>query len=181
MSELSQVERVHPLAVAASRRAGVGDNEPVTSLKQNLQSDLTAAIRKRDEVGVATLRMALAAVTTEEVAGKTSRTLSDAEVVAVLTREAKKRREAAAAYTDAHRPELADRELLELDFLVQYLPEPLTAEQVRTIVAEAVASAARDGMTGMRAMGPVMKQVTPQTTGRFDGAEVAKLVRGALS
>lgn len=153
----------------------------MTSLKQRLQSDLTTAIRARDELTTATLRMALSAVTTEEVAGTSSRTLSDAEVLSVLTREAKKRREAAAAFTEAGRPDLVARETAELDVLSRYLPEPLTVDEVTAIVERAVAHATAAGVTGMRGMGRVMKEVTPQTTGRFDGAQVAALVRSALS
>lgn len=153
----------------------------MTSLKQTLQSDLTAAIRARDELTTATLRMALSAMATEEVAGTSSRTLSDADVLSLLTREAKKRREAAAAFAEAGRPDLVARETAELDVLSRYLPEPLTAAEVTAIVERAVANATSAGVTGMRAMGRVMKEVTPQTTGRFDGAQVAALVRSALS
>lgn len=152
----------------------------MTDLKATLQSDLTEAIRSRDELSAATLRMALAAVTTEEVAGKSARTLSDAEVVAVLTKEAKKRREAAAAFRDAGRVDLADREDAELSVLGRYLPEPLTEQEVRAMVAEAVAQAAGAGVTGMPAMGRVMKELTPRIAGRFDGGRLAGLVREAL-
>jgi hypothetical protein len=151
------------------------------TLKARLQSDLTEAIRARDEITAATLRMALAAITTEEVAGKAARVLTDAEVVGVLTKEAKKRREAAAAFAEARRPELADRESAELAILTGYLPEPLGESEVQEMVAEAVAAAASAGVTGMPAMGRVMKDLTPRTSGRFDGARLAALVRAALS
>lgn len=153
----------------------------MTDLKAALQSDLTEAIRSRDELTAATLRMALAAVTTEEVSGKSARTLSDAEVTAVLNREAKKRREAAAAFRDAGRPELADREDAELSVLGRYLPEPLAEDEVQAMVAEAVARAADAGITGMPAMGRVMKELTPRIAGRFDGGTLAALVRASLS
>jgi hypothetical protein len=152
----------------------------MTDLKATLQSDLTRAIRSRDELTAATLRMALAAVTTEEVSGPSARTLSDAEVTGVLVKEAKKRREAAAAFTDAGRVELADRENAELAVLQRYLPEPLSEQEVRAMVAQAVAEAAQAGATGMAAMGRVMKQLTPRVAGRFDGARLAGLVRAAL-
>jgi len=152
----------------------------MSTLKQSLQSDLTTAIRGRDELTSATLRMALTAVTTEEVSGTSARVLSDAEVTGVLTREAKKRREAATAFTAAGRPELAARELAELEVLNRYLPEPLTAEEVAAMVATAVARVADDGVTGMQAMGRVMKELTPQTAGRFDGGQLAAMVRAAL-
>jgi hypothetical protein len=152
----------------------------MSTLKETLQSDLTDAIRSRDELTSATLRMALTAVTTEEVSGKSARTLSDAEVVGVLTKEAKKRREAATAFADASRPELAERELAELGVLARYLPEPLTAEEVRAMVDAAVARLADEGVTGMPAMGRVMKELTAQTAGRYDGGQVAAMVRSAL-
>jgi uncharacterized protein YqeY len=125
--------------------------------------------------------MALTAVTTEEVAGRSARTLSDAEVVGVLNKEAKKRREAATAFTDASRPELAERELAELDVLGRYLPEPLTAEEVNALVDASVARLVDEGVTGMPAMGRVMKELTAQTSGRFDGGELAAMVRAALA
>ena len=157
-----------------------GDNDPMTTLKQSLQSDLTEAIRSRDELTSSTLRMALSAITNEEVAGKAARTLSDTEVTAVLTREAKKRREASDAFAEAGRPELAAREDAELGVLARYLPEPLTEQEVGAMLQEAVEAAAAQGATGMSAMGRVMKELTPPTSGRFDGGQVAAMVRAAL-
>src|SRR5512133_1527742 len=109
-----------------------------TDLKSRLQSDLTEAIRGRDEIRAATLRMALTAVRSEEVAGTAARTLSDDEVVGVLSREAKKRREAVEAYRGAGRQELADREGAELTVIEEYLPAQLSDEELSGIVAEAV-------------------------------------------
>lgn len=152
----------------------------MSTLKQTLQSDLTTAIRGRDELTSATLRMALTAVSTEEVSGKSSRTLTDAEVMGVLTKEAKKRREAATAFADAGRPELAAREIAELGVLSRYLPEPLTVQEVGALVDAAVQRAADSGAIGMPAMGRVMKELTPQVAGRFDGGQLAALVRAAL-
>jgi uncharacterized protein YqeY len=152
----------------------------MADLKATLQADLTGAIRSRDELAASTLRMALAAVTTEEVSGKAARTLSDAEVVGVLAKEAKRRREAAAAFTDAGRAELAERETAELGVLARYLPEPLSEAEVAAMVAEAVGAAAAAGITGMPAMGRVMKELTPRTSGRFDGGRLAGMVRAAL-
>lgn len=153
----------------------------MSTLKSTLQSDLTEAIRSRDEVTAATLRMALAAVTNEEVAGRSARVLTDAEVVGVLTKEAKKRREASAAFSDAGRSELAAREDAELAVLGRYLPAPLDEQQVQLLVERAVADVAAQGATGMPAMGRVMKILTPQTAGRFDGATLAAMVRRALA
>jgi len=149
----------------------------MTGLKEQLQADLTAAIKSRSEVTSATLRMALAAITTEEVSGKQARELSDADVVAVLGREAKKRREAADAYDSAERPELAQRERDELAVLVTYLPEQLSEAEIHEIVNQAVSQVETSGPA---AIGAVMKIVQPQVKGRADGAQVAALVKAAL-
>ena len=153
----------------------------MSTLKESLHSDLTTAIKARDELTSATLRMALSAVTTEEVSGKSARSLSDAEVMAVLTKEAKKRREAATAFADAGRPELAEREIAELGVLTRYLPEPLSEQEASAMVSRTVAELADQGVTGMPAMGRAMKELTPATAGRFDGAALAAMVRAALS
>lgn len=152
----------------------------MTALKDQLKSDLTTAIKARDEVTSATIRMALTAITNEEVAGKESRTLSDDDVLTVLGREAKKRRESAEAYDAASRPELADRERAELDVLARYLPQPLSDAEVEAIVAAAVAEVGASGATGGAAMGAVMKLVQPQVKGRADGGMVAGLVKASL-
>jgi hypothetical protein len=152
----------------------------MSALKDQLQADLTAAIKSRDEVTAATLRMVLTAVTNEEVAGKEARELSDDDVMTVLGREAKKRRESAEAYEGALRPELADRERAELQVISGYLPLPLTDVEVRTIVDAAVADVVATGATGRAAMGEVMKRVQPQVKGRSDGAQVAAQVKAAL-
>jgi uncharacterized protein YqeY len=154
---------------------------PQTDLKARLQSDLTEAIRSRDEVRSATLRMALTAVRAEEVSGTSARTLSDDEVVGVLGKEAKKRREAAEAYRGAGRQELADREGAELVVLEGYLPAQLSDEEITGIVAEAVAEVRAAGADGPAAMGRVMKVVQPRTKGRADGGRVAAEVRRQLA
>ena len=152
----------------------------MSALKDQLQSDLTTAIKSRDEVTAATIRMALTAITNEEVSGKEARALSDDDVLTVLGREAKKRREAAEAYDAASRPELADRERAELEVIARYLPQPLTDDEVRAIVESAVAEATAGGASGGQAMGAVMKIVQPQVKGRADGGAVAALVKSAL-
>ncbi len=152
----------------------------MTTLKARLQSDLTEAIRARDEVVSSTIRMALAAITNEEVAGKVARTLSDDETVTVLTREGKKRREAIEAYTAAQRSDLADKEAAELAVLERYLPAQLTADELQGLIDAAVAAVRTTGLEGMKAMGAVMKQLQPQVNGRADGAAVAAAVRAAL-
>jgi uncharacterized protein YqeY len=151
------------------------------SLKARLQSDLTEAIRGRDELRAATLRMALTAVRAEEVAGETARELAEVEVTTVLTREAKKRREAAAAFEDAGRPEKAARERDELAVLQDYLPSQLSDADLAALVAEEVAGAAAAGATGMPAMGRVMKAVQPRVAGRAEGGRVATEVRRQLA
>jgi hypothetical protein len=153
----------------------------MTTLKEQLRTDLTEAMRARDEIRTATLRMALTAVTNEEVSGKEARELSDADVLAVLGREAKKRRESATAYDDAQRPELADRERAELVVLETYLPSALGEDELAAIISAAVAQAKAEGAEGPRAMGAVMKLVTPQVTGRADGSQVAAEVRRLLA
>ncbi|MDP1878390.1 MAG: GatB/YqeY domain-containing protein [Actinomycetota bacterium] len=152
----------------------------MSPLKQQLQADLTTAIKARDELTSATIRMALTAITNEEVAGKEQRELSDDDVLTVLGREAKKRRESAEAYDAAARPELADRERAELGVLGRYLPQPLSEAEVQAVVADAVAQVAASGATGGQAMGAVMKLVQPQVKGRADGGAVAALVKSAL-
>ena len=147
-------------------------------LKNRLQADLTKALRERDELKLATLRMALAAVTTEEVAGKAARELSDDEVVRVLTREAKRRREAAHAFASGGRPELAEREQAEGRVLDEYLPAQLSDDELRALVANAIDDT---GAEGPRGLGAVMKVVTPRVAGRAEGGRVAAEVRRQLA
>ena len=152
----------------------------MSALKDQLKSDLTTAIKSRDEVTAATVRMVLTAITNEEVAGKQSRELSDDDILTVLGREAKKRRESAEAYDAASRPELADRERAELAVIARYLPQPLSEADVDRIVAEAVAEVSGTGAAGGQALGAVMKIVQPQVKGRADGGAIAAKVRAAL-
>ncbi|MEY9875650.1 uncharacterized protein YqeY [Streptacidiphilus sp. MAP12-33] len=152
-----------------------------TMLKQQLQEDLTAAIRARDDLRSGTIRLTLAAITKEEVAGKTARQLSDEEVLEVITREAKKRREAAEAFEQGGRAESAARERAEGVVLAEYLPKQLGDEELAAIVAAAVAEARAAGAEGPRAMGAVMKIVNPQVKGLAEGGRVAAAVKQALS
>jgi len=152
----------------------------MTVTKQQLQEDLSTAIKARDELRSATLRLALTAITNEEVSGKQARELSSDEVVAVLVREAKKRRESAAAYEEANRPELADRERAELAVLEVYLPQQLSPAELDDLIAAAIADATAAGHEGMRAMGVVMKTLQPEIAGRADGAAVAAAVKAKL-
>src|SRR5258708_3218365 len=150
----------------------------MTGLKEKLRTDLTAAMKSRDELVTATLRMALTAVGNEEVAGKVARQLSDAEVVQVLTREAKKRREAAEAFENGGRAESAARERAEGEVLAGYLPAQLTDEELAALIAEAVRESGAEGPKGM---GQVMKVLTPKIAGRAEGSRVAAAVKAALS
>ena len=152
----------------------------MAEVKDRLQADLTASIKARDEVRSGTIRMVLAAITTEEVSGKEARELTDDDVVTVLGREAKKRREAAEAYDQAGRVELADKERAELAIIDAYLPEQMSEDEVRAIVEAAVAEVAASGAEGGKAMGAVMKIVQPKVKGRADGGQVAALVKSAL-
>lgn len=147
-------------------------------LKDRLQGDLTTAMKARDELRASTLRMVLTAVRNEEVAGKTARELDDAEVVTVLTREAKKRREAADAFTDGGRADRAERERAEGEVIAEYLPAQLGDDELRDLVAAAIAET---GAAGPQGMGQVMKVLTPRTAGRAEGGRVAAEVRRQLA
>jgi uncharacterized protein len=151
-----------------------------STLKERLRSDLTEAIKDRDKLRSGTIRMVLTAITEAEVAGSEAIELSDQQVLDVVIREAKKRREAEAAYADAGRSELAEKEHAESDVLAQYLPQPLTQDEIAAIVADAIASIGATEL-GMKGMGKVMAQVTPQTKGKADGRLIAAEVRRQLS
>jgi uncharacterized protein YqeY len=146
-------------------------------LKEKLQSDLTDAIRGRAEVKSGTIRMLLAAITNEEVSGKSARVLNDAEIITVLSREAKKRREAVEAYVAAKRTDLADKEKAEGDVIAQYLPAQLSEDEIKKMIADAIAEA---GAAGPAGMGLVMKVLSPKIAGKADGGVVSGLVKAAL-
>jgi len=150
----------------------------VAELKERLRADLNAAMRARDQVRMRTLRMALSSITNEEVAGASARQLSDDEVMKVLTREARKRREAAEAFGAAGRDDQAAAERAEGEVLAGYLPAQLSDDELSALVAAAIAET---GAAGVRGMGQVMKTLTPQIAGRADGARVAAEVRRRLS
>ena len=150
----------------------------MAALKDRLQADLTTAMKARDELTTATLRMVLTAVGNEEVAGKAARELSDDEVLKVVGREAKKRREAATAFRDGGRPDRAERELAEEEVLARYLPAQLSDDELAGLVQQAVAET---GASGPQAMGAVMKALGPRVAGRAEGGRVAAAVRAALT
>ena len=149
----------------------------MAELKDRLRADLNDAMRARDQVRMRTLRMALTSIANEEVAGASARDLSDEEIVKILTREARKRREAAEAFGAAGRSEQAAAERAEGDVLADYLPAQLGEDELAELVAAAITET---GATGMKSMGQVMKTVTPQVAGRADGARVAAEVRRQL-
>jgi uncharacterized protein len=150
----------------------------MAELKDRLRSDLTSSMRGRDELRTATIRMVLTAVTNAEVAGAEARQLSDDEVLAVLTKEAKKRREAAEAYRSAGRADRAEREEAEAGVIAEYLPTPLTEDELADLVEAALAAT---GASSPRDMGAVMKRLAPQVAGRADGRRVAAVVKSRLS
>jgi uncharacterized protein YqeY len=151
----------------------------MSELKDRLRSDLTTAIKARDELRSSTLRMVLSAITNAEVAGKVARDLTDDDIVGVLSTEAKKRREAATAFADAGRTELADKETAEAAVIADYLPEQLDAAAIAEIVTAAIQQSGAAG-EGPRAMGKVMGIIQPQVRARADGAAVAAEVRRQL-
>lgn len=153
----------------------------MTSLKEQLKQDLTKSLKEQDVVQSSTLRMALTAITNEEVSGKEAKILSDAEVLVVLTKEAKKRKESVEAFNQANRKDLADKEAQELKVLEKYLPSALTEDELNKIIDEAIAEAKASGAEGMKAMGVVMKIVQPKTVGRTDGALLAAKVKEKLN
>lgn len=152
----------------------------MSAMKDRLREDLTASMKARDELRSSTLRMVLTAITNAEVAGKQARELSDDDVLSVLASESKKRREAATAFADAGRDELADKERAEAAIIAEFLPEPLTEEEIRSLVTSTIDElGVRD--EGMRAMGRIMGALQPSVKGRADGGVVSAEVRRQLS
>lgn len=152
----------------------------MSTLKDRLRTDLTAAMKARDEIRSSTLRMVLTALANAEVAGKEQRELSDDEIVSLLSTEAKKRREAATAFDEGGRAERAEQERAELVVLTDYLPQQLSDQEVSDIVTAAIDKVGAAG-EGMKAMGKVMGVVQPQVKGRADGSAVAAEVRRQLA
>ena len=148
------------------------------SLKEKLQNDLTAAMRARDELRSSTIRMILTAIKNEEVSGKEARVLADGEVITVLSREAKKRREAAEAFDQAGAKDRAETERAEGVVIAEYLPQQLTEAELKDLIKNAIAETGASGPAGM---GLVMKALQPKIAGRADGGTVSGLVKAALS
>ena len=147
------------------------------SLKEKLQNDLTEAMRNRDDLRSGTIRVILTAIKNEEVAGKEARELSDAEVITVLSREAKKRREAAEAFESAGAADRAKTELAEGSVIAEYLPIQLTEAELKTLIAAAITETGAAGPSGM---GLVMKNLQPKIAGKADGGTVSRMVKEAL-
>lgn len=150
----------------------------MATLKEQIQIDLTAAMKARDETRSRALRMALTSIRNEEVSGTAAHDITDDEVIKILGRETKRRREAAAAFGEAGRTEQAAAERAEEEVLAAYLPAQLGDDELAAMVAEAVAES---GATGPRDMGQVMKLLTPRVAGRAEGGRVAAMVRSQLS
>jgi uncharacterized protein YqeY len=148
------------------------------TLKDQLRADLTTAMKARDETRTRTIRMALTSISNEEVSGAAARDLTDDEIVKILTREAKRRREAATAFAEAGRADQAAAERAEEEVLTAYLPAQLDDGELAALIATAIAET---GASGPGGIGQVMKAVTPQVAGRADGSRVAAMVRSQLS
>lgn len=147
-------------------------------LADQLRADLTAAMKRRDDVATSALRMAIAAVKQAAVAGKEAVELTDDEILKVINKEVKRRDEAAEAFRKADRPDRADREEAERAVLSAYLPAALSPDELDALISETLAEG---GFSGMAAMGPAMKAVTAKVAGRADGKTVSDLVRARLA
>ena len=148
------------------------------SLKEKLQNDLTSAMRARDEVRSSTIRMILTSIKNEEVSGKEARELSESEIITVLSREAKKRREAAEAFEQAGAKDRAEMEKAEGGVIAEYLPKQLSEAEIKTLIASAIQES---GANSPAQMGLVMKSLQPKIAGKADGGTVSALVKAALS
>ena len=153
----------------------------MTSLKETLKNDMTAAMKAREELKKSTLRMALSAITNAEVAGTEAVELNDEQVIKVLQAEAKKRMESAEVYEQNGRADAAAQEKAEAEVLMAYLPAAMSDDELGAIVAEEVAAAAANGNTGMKAMGAVVKAVRERAGSSADGSKIADLVKAALA
>lgn len=148
------------------------------SLAEQISEDLKTAMKARDKVRTATLRQVLAAIKNLRVAeGRAGAEVTDAEVTGLIGKEAKKRRESIATYTDAGREELASAEQAELEVLSEYLPEQMSEEEIRALVQRTVADV---GASGPGDLGTVMGALMPQVKGKADGKLVNEIVRATL-
>ena len=154
----------------------------MAELKSRLRADMKDAMKARDSERLNVIRMALSAITTEEVAGAEARELSDAEELTVINREVRKRKESAEAYSDGGRPELAEKELAEAEILTGYLPRPLSDDEIQGLVDEAVTAYTTEHgeAPAMKQMGQLVKAVNERAAGRAEGKVVAAKVKAAL-
>ena len=148
------------------------------TIKDQLRADLTEAMKAREQLRTRTLRMALTSISNEEVSGAAARDLTDDEVLKILAREAKRRREAAAAFAEAGREDQAAEERSEEKVLAGYLPAQLDDDELAAMVTAAIAET---GALGPAGLGLVMKVLTPRVAGRAEGSRVAALVRAKLA
>lgn len=155
----------------------------MAELKSRLRADMKDAMRAKEAERLSVIRMALAAISTEEVAGSDARELTDAEEAQILNREVRKRKESAEAYEAGGRPELAEKELAEVEVLAAYLPQPLTEDEIQALVDAAVGdwTHANGEAPTMKQMGQLVKAVNEQAAGRAEGKTVAAKVKAALS
>ena len=170
------------LRASASDGGAARSVSVMAELKTRLRADLTDAMKAKDKLRTATLRMLLAAIQTEEVSGKQARELSDDEVLKVLAKEARKRGEAAEIYTQNGRGELAANEHAEARVIDEYLPTPLTDAELADVADTAMAQVAEElgERPGMKQMGMVMKAATALAAGKADGARLSKAVKDRL-
>jgi uncharacterized protein len=153
----------------------------MSTLTERIQTDLTTAMKAREQLDVSTLRMVLAAIRNAAVAGDEAVTLSEDQVMAVIRSEAKKRAESAEIYAQNGRPESAAKEQAELAVIERYLPAAMSDEQLNAIVAEEAAAAAAAGASGPKAMGGVIKAVRDRVGDAADGGRIAAAVKAALA
>lgn len=155
----------------------------MSELAQQIQADMVASMKAHDDLTRSTLRMAISAIKNEQVAGKEARELTDSDVVIVLNREVAKRRDSAEAYTSGNRPELAAKELAEIEVLQHYLPAALSDAELDVLIANALAQAEAQlgAKPTLKQMGVVMKTVTAEVAGRAEGGKVAAKVKAALA
>lgn len=151
----------------------------MAATKDRLKQDLAAALRAKDEIAKTNIRMLMGAIGVEEVAGDTARELTDAEELAVITREMRKRKDSAETYAEAGRSDLADKESAEADFIATYLPTPLSPDELSSLVDTEINDLGEEPT--MKHMGALVKAVTAKAEGRAEGKEIAALVRARLS
>ncbi len=145
------------------------------SLKDRIQEDMKAALKAGDKARLGAIRLIMAAVKQREVDERTQ--LDDRQVLAVLDKMAKQRRESIAQYRAAGRDDLAEKEQAELEIIQSYLPEALSEAEIDALIAAAIRET---GAAGIRDMGRVMARLKPQLQGRADMAQVSARVKAAL-